>query len=964
MAYVLLHIVTLGILLIIHRCQHHLTKTTLPILPVPEKRSEPQIYDVPIIGETIYPPSHNQKEEIKETIETEITQSEEPVVRPKEPKKSEPVIQHLQPQEVVRHPLSDNLPSVEEIASSAHSLPRDRKRGSLEAMLVQEENGLLPLSAQRVIRSLETLNPSFVASYPTRVSSVFSNKITLLEKKISENSEDSEVAKLQLDQLTYLDAKYCYVNVPGDGNCFFRSFVIGWLSALFNSKDPLSFDKEAEKVLALEFSNSNQENKLLAETTATILKDCAKYPSFKELYDRKILSLMDNFSLVTFLKELSFFQTDANRLSQLGSAENIHALITSQMSDSPEIAAKIISSLIANQPSSPMLSGLLSPRECPLTSSKKQAMLLLELLPTLLKNSEEVEKLSGSAKERKETEQEILHALLSYTQQVITEENMVQHRSSSVLSSMSPILLSAFYRFSTNLRSLLTTPIPEQCELFLFLMSTPSAARSPECEDFFNSGLKLLSDTISSKESLKETLELNDNQGARLKSLLSTAWKQKQHLETLESILLLCDGISQGSDIPQLNYVFSELAKIASTSPRTVNYQNLSTWLRQFEEAISNNSSWSAAYMKTYSLPFMKSLRIGETTEEDKIWNDSICVFFVILQYPSLLKDRSTSRLANKFNNIFQTHLDLTLRSRKYRKLTEKLAFSTLSTLLSRDILTGSSQFIVEETQSFVSSLIQNLSQLTWYKDSAKLLLNLLASIETEDSSELLERTRAAMPENWRLFLSRLECPIHDDSVPRHDERTLGKLIPPYVLLYSFLVNNSDSLTSLPLDLSSALAQFLSRAEELTNRAITHRFQEISDVLLSNITKITMMNNLRNRFFFSMFKKTSPHLALRTTFMHQMEHVDLRQLMRMFNAVNEQAEDEQIPALSNVLQPLAMCQYLADSSLRQTLDQLSRSAQMHGFIGGDYCPENQAEIFVLRGNNHYGALLPKNNPHP
>ncbi|EGK69035.2 hypothetical protein CAB1_0270 [Chlamydia abortus LLG] len=1022
-AYVLLHIVTLGLLLLLHYCTRHTTQATPPpIIPVvPQTPSSrlplPQLPSTPSAGSPAYleasrrrgslqpPPRPTTRTSVglpaatpQPTVTTQprpqpmtpppsapnqLSQPETDTPRPPQPESpslppsQQPITKSgldLPPttppppvtQQPHQQPILPGLPSLSEIMERIQSLgvlPQGVDNKSLEAMACFNEQGLAPNNACLTLTSAQILNPLFIATYPKSIRSTFHLMMQDLEtisRTGNPQDENTRVSRLLLSQLTYLNNNYYSVDVPGDGNCFYRSFHIGWMCSLMRSGDPQAFEKEAQRIMRLPFAQSSPRNRLLTEQMVTVIRHCQTQRNVKDLYDNVLLSPIHTPRAIAYLRNLALYTLDEARLTNMGGEQNVRALILGQMIDAPEMLAEALKKIIQTEPSSPILHHIFRGDVLPITGAASQLELVLEFLSQILLSNQKIQQLPQEKQQEESLFQTTLDELLNTVSATLTAGDLTEESTASILTSLPQEIQGHYQKFTQSLRRArpgqhLPTPV-----IFLsFLLSHPSCATNHAvCQDFLTKAKTTLAGIIGNNLALADALHWQGEAADILNAKLQASWAQKQAGSLIEVALSLCDGFRSSNMILQLGHTYRLIAKLMQSTPQSTPEAELRSALDTILSHIQNHPpSQAASYTEMMSSEIFRGLQLeASTSTKDKIYAEGIKMFFFLLQYPSLLTNRVTAHAAKKILLLYQPHLQQALRNQlnTYRVLS--LGGSIFGAFCWQPPACGD-RVTTQTIESLLSFLSRDPCALSLCPNMRTQFFQTMDSGNAEETAALLQEARTAYPTLWEAFIYQLDTVGHK-TTPQRTSLPFSQSVPNDVLLYSFLQTHSQLLDG-NTELASRLKTYAITQTIRMKTDITENLNTWTTLFWINVDRLTTYNNLQRVFLFSLVRNNNPHPEAYQSFIHDLNTMDIHELMRTFNSVNTQAEDEHVSAISSALGSLALCQYLGDASLTQTVRQLSALAATHGFFQTDHVPEQRAKIFVLRANNHYNCLLPK-----
>ncbi|MFJ1509091.1 hypothetical protein SBV45_00140 [Chlamydia crocodili] len=1044
-AYVLLHIITLGLLLLFHYCTNHaIEETPIPVIPVqpqtptppptaspiqspvsPRRSPTPQPQQQPVTkasldlppttpaqpvdttqppaqpvdttpptippaGTPLITPAPTQPTTLpttqqpasptlpitKGSLDLPPTTTPTPEQQPVSPAPQTPV-QPLDTTPPTVPPIDTpittpapaprpvpGLPTLTEIVDRMQNLgvlPAGVDRKSLEAMANFNEQGLAPNSARLTITAAQILNPLFVATYPKRIQSNFQIMIGDLENIIRTGNpqvENTQVAHLLLNQLRHLDANYYLVDVPGDGNCFYRSFYIGWMCSLRRSANPQAFENEAQRILGLPFAQSSIRNRLLSEQMARIIRSCQSHQNIKDLYDHVLLSPIHTPVAISYLKNLALFTMDENRITSMGGSENVRALILAQMTEAPEMLADSLRKIIQTEPSSPILNHIFRGNTLPITGAAQQSELTLEFLSQLLLNNQDIQQLPQEQQQEATQFQASLNELMDTITAVLVSGNLTEENVAPILQNLPPEIQGHYQKFSQAITATRPdTPLPTPLILLSFLLSHPScAANNHLCSDFLQQAKTVCEGVLGNDITLAAFLGWNGEKAAVLDAKLQTSWSQKQAGSLIEVALDLCNGFKSSGTVVQLGITYKLIAKLMQTTLQTIPEAQLRTTLDTLLAHINQGSN-AETYLQMTTSPIFAGLELeASANSQDRIYAEGIKMFFFLLQYPSLLQNQATANAAKQIMLLYQPHLQQALR----KKVNAHRVLSTGGSIFGTFCWSGpvfGHDVNAQTIESTLSFLARDPAALSLCQSMRNDFFQIMDSGNLLRISALIQEVQTTFPELWENFIQHLDIVGHR-ATPQNANRPFSQTLSPDILLYSFL-NTHPQVLDHTTELTTRLIAYITEQTTRIKTSIVNNFDRWTVLFWANLEKINTYNNLQKVFLFSLVRRENAHPEASQSFIHDLNTMDIRELMRMFNSVNTQAEDEHISAISHALGSLALCQYLADGGLTQTVSQLRRLANSYGFFRTDYTPEQQARIFVLRANNHYNCLLPK-----
>ncbi|WP_375793541.1 hypothetical protein O1W69_00160 [Chlamydia sp. 12-01] len=830
---------------------------------------------------------------------------------------------------------------------------------SLEAMALLNEQGLSPIGARGTITAAHILNLLFVATYPRRVRADFQVMIRTLNNTIhTRNAQDEGaiVARLLLKQLTHLDNNYYLVDVPGDGNCFYRSFYVGWICSLIRSGNPQAFENEAQRILGLSFAASSTRNHLLTEQMATILRSCQNYDNLRDVYNNILLSPIHTATAIYFLRNLAFFTMDENRIKSLGGEENVRALILSQMTEAPEMLSSALKKIIQTEPTSPILNHIFCGGDVlPLTTATDQGELALEFLSQLLLNDQDIQQLPQEQRQTASQFQASLDEFMDTATTILVAGDLTAESVNPIIQNFPPEILGHYQKFAQAVAEKRPgVALPTPLILTTFLLSHPSCAENnTACAAFLKQAKTTLRTILGDKQTLVDFLGWHGEKATVLSTQLQTCWTQKQAASLIEVALSLCDGFKSSDTIPQLGVTYGRIAKLMQSTPQTLPEAQLRNTLDSLLTCIYQGNN-SASYFEMSASPIFA--REVPENSIDKIYAEGVQMFFFLLQYPSLLRHPTTRDAARQIMLIYQPHLQQALRKKINSHRVVSMGGGIFGTFCWDSPIFGNN-INSKAIESMLSFLGRDPAALSLCPNMRADFFRVMDSGNPARTSALLNEIRSSYPQLWNTFIYHLDI-VGDKATPQNARRPFSQTLTNDVLLYSFVNTHSQTLHD-NTELTNKLITYINEKTTNIKTDIVNNFDRWSSLFWLNLDKTITYSNLQNAFLFSLVRRENKHPEAFQSFIHDLNTMDMRKLMRMFNSVNTQAEDEHISAISSALGAFALCQYLADGSLTQNASQLTPLANRYGFLQADYTPEQQARIFVLRANNHYNCLLPK-----
>ncbi|AHK62963.1 OTU family ubiquitin thioesterase [Chlamydia avium] len=965
-AYIMLHIITLGILLLIHYLDRHIiedhTRSIFPV--VPPKPEEPIKTEIPTtLGKDKQPTEDVPPPPSPGTKETSVKK----IIQPKEKKAPDAHVKGDVPSSGSPPPTSlDTLfsytPStpptkpdfLSRILSLGH-LPKEVAPHSLQSLVYYGEQGLLPYSARPTLDILKTSNPTFLNTYPMKVKDIFLQTILNLQQKLQNTNPQSDeylVANLQLKQLQYLDNNFYIIDVLGDGNCFYRACFVGWLSHLMRQNNPAVFAEEAERILSFPFASSSPGNYKVSKNMASLLHSCQNFRTLKDLFDLVLLSHTQTSIGVKYLRTLALFVTNCNRIQALGGEENLKALILGQLEDTLDLLLSSLRELMRIQPSSSVLTEMFSNTQPPPTTTTTQALLLLEFLQSLFSSEQQ-------PSEQHRAAHSMLQELTQSCSSILTAAGITNDHAEKVVTFLPKELHIHYTRFSETLHQSSTpTPPPTNIVLTAFLLCHPSCINhNTSCDAYMKLARSALQTHLDKQTDICEFLNCDQEQSAVINSILKECWSHKLSICALDSLLSLPEGIQGTLVIPQLEHIFMIILRLLSTAPPSLLNLELKETNSVLLSSIQFQPQLTLAFSVFLSAPLFGKL---DETPMEKEYAQSIRLFFFILQHPLLLRDPdpNVAESSKKLLSTFFPYLQQALRKHSNHKKLEVISetlwglFCSCPPKLDSEI----NPQVVESTVMFLIRYPVTLSLCDPKLQQA--ILDIVQSSSSHHAArELIRNIKAQYLMEWNAFIKHLNT-VGRRSSQEYKTR-LSSLLPKELLLTAFL-NHYPQIWPLSSTLGQQCQAYLEqqtnkiRQELLANNQL--RWQKL---IIKNCPRLSIYNKLQNSFLLSTLRPTAYPMETRLTILHQLEQLHVDQLTSIFDSITSQAEDEHVSALSSSLGFIGLCQYLADTSLSQTPSQLTPLSTTHGFLQLDYSPEDRAHIHIFRAFNHYNCLLRK-----
>ncbi|WP_259668440.1 OTU family ubiquitin thioesterase [Chlamydia gallinacea] len=959
--YILLHIITLGILLLIHYLEKHIVDdVTYPRFPIASAKT-PQIPtpDSPsLLSEPSQLPTPDSFS-ISPTTPVIITSPQKTKQIEKQKKITETSIKAILPT-LPSPSLLDMISFPSGLSTKAgfftgvltlDQLPQGVVPFSLEAMLHYRKRGLSPHAARSALDILNIANPAFLATYPISFKESFQQTFINLQQKLLEANPESDeylVADLQLKQLNYLNNNYYIVEVLGDGNCFYRACFVGWLCYLMRQNHPGVFSEEAERIQSLPFASSSPEHQAISKNMADLLLYCKNLKTLKNLFDLILLSPIHTNTGVKYLRQLATFETDCIRVQSLGE-ENLKALILGQLEETPELLLAALSELMRIQPSSPLFTEMFLNTRPPSLSATTQALLLLEFLHPLL----------SSKQETFLSIHPLVREFLETCSSTLSSSGVTNENAEQIISLLPQELLAHYTEFSQAIAQCVP-PIPKNVEMFSFLLSRPSCTNhNTSCNTFYTLAYSALQTQLENQSNLSNYLNLSSEQTSPLYCVLEKLWSQKLFINTVDLLLSLPGGMQGTLVAPQLEHAFTLILRLLFKAPKTLSDSEIQEMNQSLLQCIQQSTHLTTAFASFLKLPLFTELQ-ARVPDLGQAQARAIQLFLFAFQYPRLVQCAHNMQATNTINKLmllFYPYLQQAVRKQSnFKKL------QTFSEQIWGFFCCHSPKFNVNINPQIIESTVLSLSkhpQLLFLCDPEFQLaiLNILkSSSDPRAARELIHEIKTKEHALWTSYIKHVDTASR--KLSQQNKSRLTTLLPQEALLFSFLnyhpqVCNTSS--SLGQQCHTYLAQ---QTSKLCQELVTHHSTWASAVE-KNRPCLSVYKQLQEAFLLPVLRPTQNFPETRQTLLQQLSQLSTSELQNIFNVINFQAEDEHVSALSTTLGSIGLCQYLADSSLSQTPAQLIPLADSQGFLKLDFSPEDQAHIHIFRGHNHYNCLLRK-----
>ncbi|ANH78274.1 hypothetical protein Cs308_0103 [Candidatus Chlamydia sanziniae] len=930
LGYILLHILTLGILLLCHYYKYHnVREQGLPVPPVP---------DVP-----------------------EQTTLQVAVQPPKDPQ--------------IKAPPSPSLPPYPRLPSTPPLSQEDVFLDSLESLVAIQEQGFAPEYAYFILPGRQDLNPNFIVSYPQYIAQ--NSLINMDHQRIKANNpalnaRERAFATQCLNQLEYLDHNYLIVNVSGDGDCLYRSYGVGYLCALQQARKtcPNIFYEETARLNKLPFATLFPE---LTQQVINLLTRCHALPSFQQIFDKIILSPHYSMILTSFLKELAAYTARSNIIQNMDMLSAKVMLISDLEED---LLPATTQYLLQQKPS--LSQHLIFHPPMPLTSPQEQFYLLLEQLPMLFLTEQEMLELPPEEKQKQKDLEAALSRYFAKLDSLLAALGWEQEEfDTKVKSKLPPIVRHQHNRFLNNLskRHPMGIPCSSVLSFFACLLNSPTLKTDSTCQTFYNSIDKILYKNISSQKSLENTLGLSPSSTEQMFKFLDSHWQCRITCEHVLVFLTMYNSLKCATHHSQLKRLQIRIAKLLKKDMHMTfedegilqHTSILKTIVEKFLQAIHGNPSWQQLYKQVVDSSVMQMLSSSDKTKSDTLYNQALLLIFLIFQHPQFLTNTKTREVAKELKLLVLPFLQYALKKVENQKILGGLTQSILGSIMLNppepSVLPWTSPDIVVFCEYFATypeivilhdSLLNQLLPLIYKAfplsgDQSEQALQLIASLET------------TYKDPWTKFLARLNivgyCGHHyPQPSPPFSESLINQLSPGF-LLYSFLLNHPE-LRERPTELSTMLKAFYTAATIAYKKALTASAPSLR--LYFNTIQLDFKNHkslreiaLRALVSQTKLQSESPTKAFKETLLSYLYSLNINQLYTILDDVKQQAESSHVSGLAQALRKPALCQILSDL----TPTHIQELSERHGFCRAGFADEAEADVVLIRFPNHYGCLL-------
>ncbi|WP_236558940.1 hypothetical protein [Chlamydia sp. 17-3921] len=952
--YILLHIITLGILLLIHYYRNHIIREKgLPPAPIPKA---PTIETLTIAQKPPIP------EDPKETPPKDQPPKEEPPKKP-QPKQKPPF-----------RPIIYTLPNVPNMPS--HIIP-----GSIEAMVWQYSRGFAPEAALFTLPGQRDINPNFVASYPMPICEdpliPFRHLITLLPPR-----DPSIPAYLHpyIDQIRYLNENYYIVDVPGDGTCFYHAYAVGWLCSLYESQTtrPRAFSEEANLILQHPFASSSEEANQLSHKVADLLHSCTTCPTLQQLFDSILLSQECTQILVSYLQKIATHAV-RQQINILGE-ENARAAFVADIEEA--LLPQAMQFLGRQRPTTPFLQNVIFQPSMPLTSASDQLTLLLEYLPWIFLTQEETSKLSPQEQDNQNLLKQILHELLNNLDLALNTSNsklLGTQFKKNVLDKLSVEEYSHFTRFLECIQKRHSKEFPySQILLFLACINTsPTLKTNVFIQNFLSIAEEEIRKTVGFQATLAEVLNLNRQHTSLLENTLNRCWEQKLTAELVISFLSMHDSLECAHLIPNLEKLFKRIALLLKKGLKTAfeaggTLQHRLEFLKQNVEELTAllfvSDEWQQQFAEFCNF---SSLKISSDTTlpamKDTLYTRGMQLFFFILQHPHFLSNPLTKKAAQNIKSLLMPYLQYGLKKSENLSVLQSLATAILGTAtLSPPLPDENESEVMKKTAHLCGYFATRPDVAILHPDLQEKLFLFSHKVFSDNSPLTMEAKRLqeelalAYPQLWQSFISHLNIlgyqgTKHPQLTPP-DQDSFVKKLPLGQLLFSFLLNYPEVRSG-----NSSLEQQLQTYYDNASKAFKLELQHFAPLLLPSLKEmlphLTKFIQFKETMISALVRKPEgldheATAAFRESFLAYLRSFSAAQLQDLLDAIKQQAESAHVAGLTSALHKPALCQTLYDPTAVQ-------GTANHGFLSAGFASEAEAKIILIRFPNHYGCLLRK-----
>ncbi|SPN73606.1 hypothetical protein C10C_0439 [Chlamydia serpentis] len=979
--YILLHIITLGLLLLIHYYKHHqvFRKEGLPTPPIipraPDKKTLETAKQLtedkddrkpsspkkptptpPPIKKISPSPSIPSSPELsdKKILETDKQPGEDKDITPPAPPKktTPPPIKKISPPPYQRQP--EGVGSLNWMVNKA--IMRD----------------ILPLSSQIIDPTTEEINPYFLASYPNQIKNEPGffplDTLKLLAHNPLIPSERRRIAKLALNQIEYLSANYYVVNVPGDGRCFYRSYVVGWLCALAKDSETNSniFTEEAIRVRELSFASSSPENQALSIQVSTLLESCANYLTLEELYNKVILNPQNNAILVSFIQKLSTYTARRNIAMSVDEA-SARRIYVSDIEEA--LLPETLEFLVKKHSYNNLFLNLIAEPPLPSTNTKDQLLLLLGHLPALFLNDQELKTLDSQKQiSRRQYELQVEQAFCKLSAVLNCSGWDIETFATRVKDNLPAIIKSQFTRFLQTIKDRRckdTLPWSQTFSFFAFILTSPSTKLNKICKGFYLEIEGILNSMISAQSNLQDILEVSDRFKDYLKDDLENAWESNVTSSNMFSLLTMHDGLRLAQLLPSLKSLQIRVARLLKNlisasfenPPLSEQPEVLETTVNHLLSAIYTNTTWTSYWDQVCSSEILNlPLDPKIAPEKDSLYTSAARLLFFIFQHPLIETHPSTKQTVANLKMILLPLLQYAFKKVENQTKLKNLLNPILASIF-LDAHKPSYPITTKDIQSFcvffkIHPEIMILDPILELR-CKNFANSMFPTFDLENQAKSLIKEIPDTHGNlWESFLKRMNT---FSAQPLSDALCSSFLVFSFLENYPELLQKSSPITNkLQCFQKTALETFLEKEEQLI-RILRPVFGLAAETLNNySIFRRQMINHLLRKS--DSTTAVFCHSAFRENLISYLLSLHSSNLASILDLVQDQAESSDVASMATVpLQQLAVCEAMFDSE--NTYNNIQSLAVSHGFLHS-FSSEAEARIFLIHFSNHYGCLLP------
>ncbi|WP_213357971.1 hypothetical protein [Chlamydiifrater phoenicopteri] len=791
-------------------------------------------------------------------------------------------------------------------------------------------------------------NLHFVSSYPVYLMQSF-QEVGLIDRFLKEPSSPEEewLFPKIVEQVCYLDNKYFLINVSGDGNCFYRSFAIGWLVSLIsNPGNPKALREEIQKLEALPFTKASEKNAELTRRVVAILKLCFRKRKISFLFDEVILSSPMT-DVIMFLRELSYFSASQERKSSMTEA-NAKQLILLQLNDDPSYLQQALTTLSEFSPCSAKIQGVFLSPDALLNSSQLSPCDELLLMCRFFK------KLSSS---NHKDVAPLTKAL------GITLNTILSPISKTIASNWPTLFANTLSSSEYKLLEQNTPYLSTTSRLYVFLESLPASSFDSRIEAFLEKVRNQIRTYSASKLSLRDLLSLRDSTEHSFyqikERLIRSLFRKDFFLRSMNALLTTVNSSLPHSEhtkqvikdfLSLLNENFSSLYE-ANREIIHIQQQELLT-----EEYLLGATPGAATAEQDWKKDFNTLTSNLNIKNLDPLVLDFLFLINSPTRAEKVLKSRRCAALLNTFSYLYNATAAELLENTSFKNSLKKACLHLC--LTQRYASDEEALFTQIKSDGDKITVIKNTfshPEITYSQGLNSLLDSCWAILAQANSaaSRLMSTFNNEHKQKLDLYKQSLKVLSSRDGAVWGQENILHK-INDGALLYAFLLNHPGVV-----DENRDAAAFLTRCKALCNQF----YPQLEESLPSkNIQNKLLQKRLSEAIFFQkLFIQNSLYKSLLENLLTDMPLDDLD---KAFVHSVSQAETEHVAALSRELAPFAICQFLGtDEAINpynfslELTDQVSLLTRTQGFISL-YAPEEEASIRLLRLSNHYCCLLP------